>query len=642
MEKIQPFSGVREPVGVRSHKFLALIAMVFSLSVLVINLWPDDFLDSIWPHSTRRIAHHTQLSHSEFDWKCIEPSDELVFHPCFCDHQCARLSVPMDWNSTSAQRGVRVALAIIKRPAKVPITDPRYAGPVLLNPGGPGGSGVALMLGYGKNLQTVLDSDSSSEVDPEEHKFFDVMSWDPRGINNTTPNHPGLDSMLQWDVESKAIGTALDDPEVFAKVWARAKLYGSVISSEDGESSETPHVGRFVTTANVVRDMVEIIERHGQWREREAHRIAIKAVGIQPAVSEATFARLEWKEGQELLQYWGFSYGTVIGQTFATLQPHRVGRMVLDGVVNAGDYTAGSWASDLMDTDRIAANFTATCAAVGPSQCPMAKWASDDPEQLQKVVAERLESLKLHPVASAATGVPTVVSHSDVMAAMLHSWYSGFTGFKDVARYLWELSQGNVTHFASPGPLCPRDPAAAELKDKDAAGFAILCVDGDDMANRTQEDYAEYAKELRRLSPLYGNTWAMITMACSGYNSNIRPKWRFAGPFGARTRNGILFASQSLDPVTPLRNARGASKLFPGSAVLEAQGIGHCTLGYPNPCAMKAIRAYFRTGDVPEGGLTCAPAFKPFDDGKLPPGTPHKDAPLYEVTVDIANRFPNM
>ncbi|PSR94347.1 hypothetical protein BD289DRAFT_480652 [Coniella lustricola] len=74
------------------------------------------------------------------------------------NYLCARLSVPLNWNASIEQRasGLRAAIAVTKLPAKVPVTDPRYGGPILTNLGGSGESGVFQVLSDGKQLQTIL------------------------------------------------------------------------------------------------------------------------------------------------------------------------------------------------------------------------------------------------------------------------------------------------------------------------------------------------------------------------------------------------------------------------------------------------------------------------------------------------------
>ena len=543
----------------------------------------------------------------------------------------------MNWNQTHDGTSAEVALAIIKRPAKVPVTDVRYAGMILLNPGGPGGSGVDFLLKYGEKIQTILDHGNTTTLDQEPERYFDLLSWDPRGVNNTTPHHPSLKNKEQWLIETKAIGVSLDDAEVFSKIWARARLYAGIISSPSA-SADVPHIGQFASTANVVRDMVHMIERHGQWREQEAARIFSKQRDARASAKRAVLDRTRWHKDQELLQYWGFSYGTIIGQTFASMYPDRVGRLVLDGVANASDYTATSWASGLRDTDAIVANFTAECAAAGTEACPIARWAPGNATRLRQALDEYLESLKREPVTSAAAGVPTIVTYSDVVSELWGFWYNGFEGFKNASQLLWTLSQGNTSHFAAQQPAitCPA-PDGPPHHDHAAAAMGILCTDGNSLLNQTRDDFQAYVRQLRRLTRHFTDGWALNTLACSNYR--LRPAWRFTGPYGARPRRGILFVSQTLDPVTPLQNARDATALFPGSQVVEAQGVGHCSLGFPNLYAMKEIRRYLRTGVVPAEPRVCPPSVKLFGEGRAGEIS-LEDRILVDAIIEIGRTWP--
>ena len=403
------------------------------------------------------------------------------------------------------------------------------------------------------------------------------------------------------------IGYDLQDPSVFGNVWSRGISHGQTCASSCGPGqlnkvNEDEHVGQYVSTANVVRDMVEIIERHGEWREKRAKALLSRSCRPKDAVS-AVLKRTAWQRGEEQLQYWGFSYGSFLGQTFATVQPHRVKRLVLDGLLDAEDYARSRWLKHLNDIDGITDLFTTACFKAGPSRC--AFWASPGPLAIKAKLKLLLDTLAREPVSVIYNGMPTTITHSDIVSLLFNSWKNPFMTFPMAAYILEALNQRNGTFVASiRAQRIARTCALPSTTEQDTSGasMGIICTDGDSRAHMTQEEFRGYIAELRNQSSLFGDRWASIVFPCKGYDSFTRAKWRFPGPFGAKTAHPILFVSQSLDPVTPLRNAVAAAGLFPGSVYAETEGAGHCTLAMPSLKGFMAIRKYFATGEMPANG----------------------------------------
>ena len=247
-----------------------------------------------------------------FDFHSIQPSKNLEYHDCY-GFQCARLEVPMDWNATDPEKGDKMALAIFKKPAKVPVTDPRYGGVILLNPGGPGGSGSNFAFRYAEKIALIVNSNSSPDSTESSSSsndlYFDILSWDPRGVNLTTPGFYCFQDSLHrkaWAAQSEAVGFDLDDEDIFRDVWSRERAMSAGCSLLDASGSfntvnGNEHLGQYVSTASVVRDMVEIIERHGEWREKTAKEILSKSKDQDVA---AILQRTAWQKGEEQLQYW--------------------------------------------------------------------------------------------------------------------------------------------------------------------------------------------------------------------------------------------------------------------------------------------------------------------------------------------------
>jgi len=316
--------------------------------------------------------------------------------------------------------------------------------------------------------------------------------------------------------------------------------------------------------------MLEIIERHAEWIEKEGdreQRIQDKMHGFDRA--QPIVERTKWARGAEKLKYWGNSYGTLIGQTFASMYPSRVGRMVLDGVVDAQQYYFGPWMANLQDSDKILERFFSYCAEAGPDLCTY--YSPGGADTIRAEYNQLLVDIFDHPVGvpSTATRGPDVITWSDVKSTVRLGMYMPIAFFPIISELLADIRRGNGSPMADfkqsmhgfeiscPSPECkiagPYTPEcnAAGSNNYDAA-MAILCSDLDaTFADTNKTGFQVYWHALQQQSSVLGDWWAHTRLGCVGWKT--KPKWQFDVPFIANTSFPILFINPSLDPVTPLQ-----------------------------------------------------------------------------------------
>ena len=87
----------------------------------------------------------------------------------------------------------------------------------------------------------------------------------------------------------------------------------------------------------------------------------------------------------------------------------------------------------------------------------------------------------------------------------------------------------------------------------------------------------------------------------------------YLGPFAAKTAHPLLIVGNTVDNVTPLRNAQKLSESFPESVMLHQDSWGHCTYSSPSLCTGRVLRKYFQTGELPEPGTICPVSRRAFD-----------------------------
>lgn len=282
-------------------------------------------------------ASNASNASSKFDWTSITPSEHLEYHDCFDGFRCARLMAPLDYKNESDLR--TIAIAMIKLPAAVLADAASFAGSVLTNPGGPGGSGVEFLLRDGKGLRAVLDKPG--------RRHYEVVSFDPRGIGSSRPRaNCFAHDMLGRDaaaLELRGRGSLAGDGAL-PYVLALQRAIGRRCQDADESGVNGGQILGYMSTPNVARDLVQMVDKIAELRAREAD-------GRDDGDDRLELRRRSFQEDRNddddddddipRLQYIGYSYGTVLGNYFASMFPGRVGRLMLDGVVNAEDYSSG-------------------------------------------------------------------------------------------------------------------------------------------------------------------------------------------------------------------------------------------------------------------------------------------------------------
>jgi len=236
-------------------------------------------------------------------------AQRLDWQSCDDGFQCARLLVPFDYTRPD---GRRFSLPVIRLPA----TDPsRRIGALVVNPGGPGGSGVQYALG------------ARSEFPAAVRARFDIVGFDPRGVGASEPaltcmTGPELDQYFATDDEPA-------NAAQLAEVIRESKLYAA--RCEQRSAALLPYVG----TQNAARDL-------------DVLRSAL---------------------GQSQLTYLGKSYGTYLGAWYAQLFPTHVRALVLDGAV---DTDTPSLADDITQAEGFQVAFRSFAAwCLASASCPL-------------------------------------------------------------------------------------------------------------------------------------------------------------------------------------------------------------------------------------------------------------------------------
>ncbi|KAM5354898.1 hypothetical protein ACJ41O_001544 [Fusarium nematophilum] len=473
---------------------------------------------------------------------------------------CAKLEVPLDYTSLSSGETIDLQLVRIKA-TKKPVK-----GSVLYNPGGPGASGVETVALGGQDLRDVLGG------------HYNVIGFDPRGTGRTIPFICGNKT------DSSSLHRRKYNSLPQADLWGYVKneLWKNATKTSDSCYKNQQDYGRYIGTAFVARDLISIVDA--------------------------------LDEGGKL-NYWGTSYGTVLGQVAAAMFPDRMGRVMLDAVLAAESYLADSWVGGAEDTERALLNLFSECIAAGAELCPLANYTGDNttPQSLMDALGDLFEELKN------VTEVPKDVGFTledqsyggnsmivEIKGKILEKLYSPMD-FPVVLKIVYNSLQRNwkealnvtATDLTSPWNLGTDSYLGISCGDS-----SYRVDDPEDLYSFTQAHLAQSS---------FADSLLLARATCA--------RWRFSAAEkvdknilqNVRTSFPILFVNGIYDPITPISHAWEASARYRDSRVIVHEGAGHGLTAHPSNCTNKAVQEYFDDGKIPEVGTVCKPNMSAFE-----------------------------
>jgi len=467
-----------------------------------------------------------------------QPGDHAALSPwtpCSGDFECATLTVPRDWADPD---GDTLELAVSRLPA-----GGDRIGSLLLNPGGPGASGVEF-------LQAAAHPAGLDER-------FDLVSWDPRGTGGT--NRVDCTTDEEW-LEPEIDPTIEDEADVEA---IRAEAEEALADCEEAAG-----------------DLLDVVGTRATVRDLDALRALL---------------------GDDALTYVGYSYGTTIGMEYLRMYPGRVRAMVLDGVSVPGTEPIEEAHVQAQGFERTLDAYLDDCGA-RPS-CPL----GDDPKATLLGLVERLEaepipaSYQLGGGAAPREGTLGVGELYIAVAASLYDDAAWTTLDQGLAEALAEDPQGRVL-LAIRDQYHGRAPDGTWADDLDARA-TIRCNDQVERSEQPEGDLdrvEEWSAEL----PFWGTWFATALPGCWGLPTPVDPLLPLAEGDLAGVPPIVVIGTTN-DPATPYEQAEEAARVIEGSVLVTYEGDVHTAYRGLSDCVDEAATAYLVELTVPPAGLRC-------------------------------------
>lgn len=456
-------------------------------------------------------------------------SQTLDWSACQSGFECATLTVPIDY---ADPEGETIELALLKVPAQGD-----RVGSLVVNPGGPGAPGTQYAAAAERVFrQPLLDA-------------FDIVGFDPRGTGESSP----VDCLSDEDLD--AFYSADPDPDTAAEGEA---FVDDVQSFADGCAELSPELSPHVSTEEAARDM-------------DVLRAAL---------------------GESTLTYFGASYGTKLGATYANLFPERVGRFVLDGAVDVSLSSRELSLGQARGFETALRAYVENCIEVSDS-C----YLGDSVEEGLTTIKDFMAEVDAEPL---TTDSDRVLTEGNAFYGLITPLYSR-ENWSILSTYLKDALDGDGTGLLLLSDFyASREPTGGYSDNSSEAILAINCLD-DPWAIGADEVEGQVA-EFEEASPTLGRVFAWGLTGCGGFDYPAAEPLPDVLAVGAAP---IVVVGTTRDPATPYEWSQALAEHLDSGVLVTRDGDGHTGYNSGNECVDTAIEDYLVDGVVPDDGLTC-------------------------------------
>jgi pimeloyl-ACP methyl ester carboxylesterase len=370
---------------------------------------------------------------------------ELKWDQCYDNFECTELAVPIDYD--------RIETGAFK------ISVLRYAaqdtknriGSLVINPGGPGASGVD----YAYNAEYIFD--------PELTDRFDIVGFDPRGVARSAPITCFNDA--ETDANFASDSKPDNEAEFQSSIAETKKFVQKCLDKNE-------HLTSF-STANAARDM-DILRQ---------------------ALGEAK------------LNYMGKSYGTYMGALYASLFPNNIGRVVLDGAVDPTISNFEQTKTQAVGFDNALQAFIADC--IKRTSCPLPRDQKAATEKLLSI----WQAAATNPLPVKNKDEERTVSESLLVLGTASALYDSYEGWPELRTAISEVNKGYAdSYLALADMYTGRQEDGTYGSNEFDSGAIIDCLDfGDD---RTVRQLQRDSVAIAAAAPVFGPYIALSGLTC--------------------------------------------------------------------------------------------------------------------------------